>query len=472
PEVTALLDAEQHAAIAAPADRGLLVIGSAGSGKTTVALHRLARLHARDPLRVPLERTRVIVPEVGLAKLSRRLLGPLGMPDAQVSTLDDWALELARRTFGGVPRIGDETPAIVVRLKRHPALYDGLRARLAKLPPHRAQTIPRLRRVLGDLLSDRAFLASVIDASDGDLPRYAAEETVRHTMRQLDDASERHLASITDPSAKRAIDGRSVSADTPEATGGSIDVEDLPIFLFVRAWRAGLDAPRIAHLVIDEAEDFSLFELHVLGALLDPTRSVTLAGDDAQRTGTGFAGWARALEVLGVRGASECRLSVSYRCPQPIVTLAQTILGREAPDAPAKAARGGAPIARDAFQGEPHAMLVLADALRDLLDREPRAAIAVIAESADTAHRVHAALADLPRTRLVIDGDFGFDPGLDVTCVDAVKGLEFDYVVVPDLTASAYPDEPEARRRLHVAVTRAAYQVWLITPGTASPIDL
>jgi DNA helicase-2/ATP-dependent DNA helicase PcrA len=51
-----------------------------------------------------------------------------------------------------------------------------------------------------------------------------------------------------------------------------------------------------------------------------------------------------------------------------------------------------------------------------------------------------------------------------------VKGLEFDYVVVPDAGIRAYPDEPEARRRLHVAVTRASHQLWIATTGTPSPL--
>ena len=77
-DVTALLDPQQYAAVSAPGDEPLLVLGSAGSGKTTVALHRLARLAAAEPETTPLDRARVVVPEEGLARLSARLLAPLG----------------------------------------------------------------------------------------------------------------------------------------------------------------------------------------------------------------------------------------------------------------------------------------------------------------------------------------------------------------------------------------------------------
>jgi DNA helicase IV len=79
-------------------------------------------------------------------------------------------------------------------------------------------------------------------------------------------------------------------------------------------------------------------------------------------------------------------------------------------------------------------------------------------------------VADLPEARLVLDGDFSFRPGVDVTDVESVKGLEFDYVIVPDASADTYPATDEARRRLHVAVTRASHQLWIATVGRPSPL--
>jgi len=79
-------------------------------------------------------------------------------------------------------------------------------------------------------------------------------------------------------------------------------------------------------------------------------------------------------------------------------------------------------------------------------------------------------MSDLPQARLVLEGDFGFQPGIDVTHVASVKGLEFDYVIVPDASASTYPADDDARRALHVAVTRAAHQLWVASVGAPSPL--
>jgi len=463
-DVTALLDAEQFAAITAPPEQPLLVLGSAGSGKTTVALHRLARLSASEPERFPLGRTRVVVPEEGLARLSRRLLAPLAGGDPRVDTLDAASTLIARHVFGKLPPLDPEPPALVTSLKRHPALHDALLAR----KPGRATTLKKLRRELAALLTDRQFLGGVVERARGELPRTVVEETVRHSMLQL--AEKLDLEDITDESRREGIDGRGLDEDTPDAIAQTIDVDDLPLLLLLLSQRQPLDVPGVTHLVLDEAEDFSLAELTMLEALISESKSVTLAGDEAQQTHSSFAGWPRALETLGVKDAAVCRLSVSYRCPRPVAELAREVLGALAPEAPARASREGVPVGRFAFPGEAQAHLFLAGALRDLVEREPHASVAVICHDPATAQRFFALVGELASARLVLDGAFTFEPGLDVTDVDSVKGLEFDYVVVPDASLAAYPDTAEARRRLHVAVTRTSHQLWLVSPGTPTPL--
>lgn len=470
-DVTALLDPTQFAAVTAPAEQPLLVLGSAGSGKTTVALHRLARVVASDPARFPIDRAAVVVPEEGLARLSRRLLEPLAGPRgaAGVRTLDAWSLELSRVVFGAdAPRRCVAAPGSVASLKRSPALHDALRERFAG--KKKGSLAPkRLWKALAELFTDRPFLAGVVAASEGALSRAAVEATVEHTMLQLAEPFARHLARVVVPEMKVAVDGRPIVEGTPDELAGTIDLEDLPILLCLRAWRGELEAPSLAHLVLDEAEDFSLFELFLLGRQLDEPRSVTLAGDEAQQTQASFAGWERALAALAVHDAATCRLGVSYRCPRPIVELARTILGPLAPAAQ-EAAREGAPVGLFPFPDEPSVDVFLAGALRELCDREPRASVAVIARDPEAARRLHPILAEATSARLVLEGEFGFEPGIDVTDVDNVKGLEFDYVVVPDASGDAYPEGDAARRRLHVAVTRASHQLWVLWGGAPSPL--
>jgi len=64
--------------------------------------------------------------------------------------------------------------------------------------------------------------------------------------------------------------------------------------------------------------------------------------------------------------------------------------------------------------------------------------------------------------------DFTFRPGIDVTDVRQVKGLEFDYVILLDVNASSYGSDDESRHLFHIAATRAAHQLWLIVTGQPS----
>jgi DNA helicase-2/ATP-dependent DNA helicase PcrA len=469
-DVTALLDPEQFAAVSTSLDTPLVVLGSAGSGKTTVALHRLARIGPADGV------GHVVVPEEGLARLWRRLLQPFdGETASDVETLDAWALRLAREVFGEkLPKITPDTPGLVASLKRHPALFQALGEAIAPSTRSRGESrFKRHRKKLALLLTDRAFLEGVVDGAAGGLSRVAVEETVRHTMHQLGESFERELRAIVVPEMKRAVDGRRIVDGTPDELAGTIDAEDLPLVLWLHARTGGaLPSGRVVHLVLDEAEDFASFELDVMGRMLGASSKsgVTLAGDEAQQTSSCFSGWDDTLACLGAKRAETVRLAVSYRCPEPVTAFAHAVLGPLATETAVTAARAGAPVGLFRFPAAAQAELLVATAVTDLADREPRASIAVIAADEAAAARLFELVSRHPTARLVLNGEFTFEPGIDVTHVDAVKGLEFDYVVVPDATAAAYPATDDARRRLHVAATRAAHQLWVVASGEASPL--
>jgi len=80
------------------------------------------------------------------------------------------------------------------------------------------------------------------------------------------------------------------------------------------------------------------------------------------------------------------------------------------------------------------------------------------------------ARAEVPQLRRVRRQDFAFAPGVDVTDVGQVKGLEFDYVILLDVNATSYPDTVEARHLLHIGATRATHQLWLVSTGPVSPL--
>ncbi len=469
-DVSALLDPVQFELINRSGDGPLLVLGSAGSGKTTVALHRLAALHHQEPQRFGQQRLSVVVPERGLSRLVTRLLEPLGLGQVEVRTFTELAQAELTRVAPGLPRtVRDDAPPLVAQLKRHRALRELLPSRIGELSRSR-HGIETLRR---ELLTDRGFLRRVVERAGGQVRESAVEDTVRRTMRQMDQRAEAAYRGV-DADRLATLDGRRLDADTPEDLAQTLDAEDLPILLeLFRLSGVGQPLRRRAHLVIDEAQDLCALELSALRQTLGAEPSVTVAGDDVQRTGEGdFDGWDAALETLGAADAPRHTLAVSYRCPLPIAILAHRVLGSLAPGPAPISGRSGAPVRVQRYPHFGAQVLSVQDAVADLVSREPQASVGVLARNLASAMRWAQALQHIPEARFVNRGDFSFDPGVDICEVAEAKGLEFDYVVLPDVDAASYPPEDESRRVLHVAVTRAMHQLWIGNVGTPSPLLL
>jgi DNA helicase-2/ATP-dependent DNA helicase PcrA len=288
------------------------------------------------------------------------------------------------------------------------------------------------------------------------------------------------LRRFADWHATRLEDVLAFMAGDEEAQA-ELDPEDDALLL--RAWqlRVGpLQAPgrrplRLRHLVVDEVQDFSPLEIQVLLGCMGPEASITLAGDTQQHVveNSGFTSWAEFFRLLGIPGTEIETLRVSYRSSRPIVEFSRAVLGdlledTDAPETP----REGPPVELFRFTDRGACVAFLADALRDLAREEPLASVAVLTPSPAISTTYFKGLerCELPRLRQVCDQDFSFSAGVEITEIDQVKGLEFDYVILVDVDAAHFPDTPASRRLLHVAATRAIHQLWLTSVATPSPL--
>jgi DNA helicase-2/ATP-dependent DNA helicase PcrA len=270
----------------------------------------------------------------------------------------------------------------------------------------------------------------------------------------------------------------------------ALDQEDIALLLrLYQVMRGPLtdDAGRpirYSHVFIDEVQDASPVELRVLVELTGPERSVTLAGDVAQRVfeggeDRGEFDWARLLEQLGLSGDSAAlglagvqALKVSYRSTAEITTFARGVLGPLAHEAEPIATRSGPPVELFTFASAGEAVAWLADVLKQLARDEPYANVALVARFAQQADLYFEGLsrAEVPNLRRVARQDFTWEPGFDVTDVRQTKGLEFDEVVLLETTKASYPDNAPARHALYVGATRAAHQLWCVTSEAPSPV--
>jgi DNA helicase II / ATP-dependent DNA helicase PcrA len=470
-----VLDPEQQAAVDLPADASLVLDGEAGVGKTLVALYRVAALARRAEARSRRFRALVLVPTEGLRRLVRVLADRLGIGKLEIALVDDWLFERAQRAFPGLPKRRSESPtAAVIALKRHPAVRAVLDDFAGWTPPRgveRDDKLPRSRLRLYHLFGDGARLARIVAASRGELPERAIAAVMQHTRRQFETTTERAHRHV-DADRLVALDGRALDAGTPMQDAGTVDAEDVPV-LFELMRRGALpraDLDRYDHIVVDEAQLRSPLELAAIGDALAPAGTITLAGDHRQATDESawFAGWDAARAELGRPRWAQTTLAVTYRSVPAIGAFARAISDRTArvpPEPPPDPA-----VWATACPG-PLAQAALACWHLDaLIAREPWRQICVVARTPEHARRLHAELARGLEPVLVLDGDFRFEPGIVVTTGAAVSGLEFDCVVIPDLTPAFYPAGPELSRVLYVAATRARDWLWLLTPEAWSPL--
>ena len=479
------LDPTQLGVVELPAQTSVLVLGEAGHGKTTVALHRLARLFraASGDFRAA-----VLVPTDGLRRLIEPLLRGLGV-DVEVEIYEHWARRQAQKVFLDLPkRESQDATAGVVRLKRDPALRLALRElaeprrpRPAPKRPTRPKKALARRRDLLHVFGDRSLIGNVLRGSAQVFGSHVLGELLEHTHVQFSRTSEQEYAHVD---AKRlvAIDGRPLDEGTPLQDAGSIDAEDYAVLFELDRLRAEVrgrlpsEPPQYDCLLIDEAQEFAPLELALIGRSLAPHGSVIVAGDADQQTDAtvSFTSWEQNMRELGCSTYERVVLPVSYRCPTGVARIARSLIGGGAPSLPAVELAERPPEPAQApfvhFLNECHLCSWLIDELERLVANDRTASVAVICRGPQTARRLHQAMHHKNLGRLVLDGEFLFRSGINVTHLDQVKGLEFDHVIVPDASPNTYPDTSEARRALYVAVTRARHQLVLGAVAGQTPL--
>ena len=203
--------------------------------------------------------------------------------------------------------------------------------------------------------------------------------------------------------------------------------------------------------------------------------SITLAGDTSQRLflDNGFGDWRGVLGHLALAHVAVEPLRIAYRSTREILAVARAAMGPLAdpdpPEAPrtrrARSRRSASPAPARRSRSWPRRC-----ASSPRASRAPPSRCWPATPNRPTATYEGLRRAEVPALRRVRAQEFAFRPGIEVTDIRQVKGLEFDYVVMLDVNASSYGRDDESRHLFHIGVTRAAYQLWLIVTGDPSPL--
>lgn len=252
------------------------------------------------------------------------------------------------------------------------------------------------------------------------------------------------------------------------------DVYDLAALAYLYKRVKETDPIREAsHIVVDEAQDFGMMAYAVLKYCI-PLCTWTIMGDVSQNIHFGFGlnDWEDLKElILTDRNDYFAVLSKSYRNTVEISDFAQKILKHGSfssyPIEPI--IRHGNAVSLNACGGEED-MLKSAVRILKTWQKDGYDTIAVVlrneAEAADTAKKLGARIpieeSDLEKAE--------FKNGIMVLPVGYTKGLEFDAVLIYNPTREDYPEDDGHAKLLYVAATRALHELAVVHMGDVTEL--
>ena len=244
-----------------------------------------------------------------------------------------------------------------------------------------------------------------------------------------------------------------------------VPFEDIVPILYIRCYMEGFrDYNNIKHIIIDECQDYSPLFYTIINKTFKNS-SATILGDLNQRisSDTNITAKEEIANVFGFDNTEiEC-LTKSYRSTKNITNFAKEILrSSEAVEAVDRDGLDVSMIKSDDINGE---IIKLIDAMknRDLTS------IAVITKTAAKSQDLYDNLKDkIDGLNLIIDENSLYSRGITIIPSYISKGLEFDGVIIPDCDDS-YALEVE-RNLLYTVCTRALHELHLITNKEFSPL--
>ncbi|MFD0148677.1 HelD family protein [Streptomyces sp. NPDC055721] len=495
-DIAATIQPEQDDLVRSDPAASLCVQGAPGTGKTAVGLHRAAYLLYSHPQRIRRSGLLVLGPHRAFLSYIAEVLPSLGETGVRQATLDE---ELARHPV----RAEDGEPAARVKHDARMAgvLHRALYGRVDPVPP-------------GDLaVPDGSYhwrlpaaeLAAIVEAVREEAPPYATgRERVRaRVVRALQLRAERRSGAVGAAWVRRVERARAVTAfldacwprTTPEevlaevltdpvragsagsagvgaAEGGltegeaaAIRWERPPRSYRSARWTAAdlvlldelaglIERPEsYGHVVVDEAQDLSPMQCRAI-ARRTAFGSLTVLGDLAQGT-TPWAArdWREQLAHLGRAEAPVVPLTLGYRVPAAIVDLANRLLPHLGADVPA-----GRSVRTD---GEVTVYRASGASGASGLPAATRAAVRAALAAEGSVGVITADGLVGPVEEAVRGCGAGAGQRVTVLPATAVKGLEFDHVVVVE-PAAIVAAEARGANRLYVVLTRAVSRLALV----------
>ena len=493
------IQTEQNRAIRAE-DKNLLIHGPAGSGKTSVGLHRLAYLLYRNRNELNSSKVRIFSPSPVFASYIAGIIPELGEEDVQNLDFATLLREIARdkRKFRNLyqqiehltTRPQNDTRTTWLMHKYSPAFLDELESFVAKHRPsfedvyfntdkicdgRRLQELYQDRTTAGTLKSktervityvERAYkeyfkanqrsvtalFESIYedDLTDHEVRVKFEEEkniVIRDLKNRLRPTSVRLLQRFLKSYAQKT--GLSHNFARQSIDAEKLYYEDALLLLYVDILSGQVLPDRnVKHILLDEAQDLSHLHHRILAKLYTASNFTVLA-DANQALYAGIS--LHSIDELKslYPAAREIPLTKSYRSTYEINNFAAQFLPN--PNMDALFTRHG-----------PEPEIVEGKTITQILESLPSEykTVGILLPSIKDAKEFHAKLT-MRNVQLISSEDDEFLPGVMVMAVPFAKGLEFDCVICPNYGSKKFEGEL-GNRLMYLICTRALHQLLLV----------
>lgn len=428
----------------------LLIRGIAGSGKTLVLLKKASDVALKNP------KETIAVFSFGnpLSESAKKQLGTIPS-NLSIMTFHLWAMKNYYQIFKKTFRLEKE-------FKRK--LKNAIEDAKVTYPEHRFVNNKHLHDFIGKEISwikgsdlcDFDKYDKAPRKGRGGKIRMAAED--RKVMFHIYKAYEKYLK-------------------------GNVDFDDFGLQISKNLMKIP-DASKFDHVFIDEAQDLTKVNLTVLCSIA--RKSCIVGADKGQKIFTTSFTWESV--GLNIKGGRTKVLKNSYRSTKQIMQLAYSIQEKDEiskdeeftrPELPTEEGPEPIVIFSDGIEGQYNAII---ENLKLILKKEPGATIGILSRKIEQMKKIEKNLyrANIPYHLIQSASQNSspkrlgshHDPGIKLTTFHTAKGLEFKYVLIPDLVD---PDSEERlgedfdwdleRRLLYVAMSRAKRLLNIFTYG-------
>jgi DNA helicase-2/ATP-dependent DNA helicase PcrA len=482
--IVATIQREQNTIIRNEDARHLIIQGVAGSGKTSIALHRIAFLLYRFKETISSSDILIISPNKIFASYISNVLPELGEETVEETSMEEIADELFEYQFK-FQTFFDQVAELLT--KNDDELIERMMFKsspdlLKKMDEYLLHLENDGFKPLDIIVGRKPVPAWFIEESFQKYNRKPLLKRFNEVVRDIvnnvfihyryevmgKERSELHAAirkMFPTTNLRMLYKGFYKWMERPDLLkvrkGSVYEYSDVYPLLYLKMKLEGLKPfAEVKHLVIDEMQDYSAVQYKVLSALF-PCKK-TILGDINQSVNPFSSSGLDTIENI-FPDATGMTILKSYRSTFEITQFTKKIRENIAVEAVER--RGDEPQVHS-FKTEKDELIHIQYLVEDFLKSNLNS-LGIICKTQPQADKLHEALKGKFQISLLNALSVAFGSGIVITTAHLAKGLEFDAVIVPQVTHKNYTTEPD-RQMLYVACTRAMHRLYLTGSGRLS----